>query len=347
MTKTFLAIFAGALLLLFFVWTSDISQMLIHLSESNFYLLIPGLGCYFISLWFRTIRWKYLIGTNHTLKNRTLFPMVVIGYMANNILPLRAGEFIRSYLLSQKSSIKLATGISTIFVERIMDAMALIFLIIIMSFFIPISNIINHFENITKINSLILILIFSIPFVLIFILLLIASFVPKSTLSFVEFSSRFMPKKISKIYLELFKQFFDGFKYLNNRKILTITLILSLPIWILESFLFYFVCVSIGIDHNFESNIYLIESSIMITGIVNLGASIPITPGGIGLFEIIARETLILIPYSNTSRSEAAAFAGMTHALLIIPIVILGQIFLWKNGLSIKNIKTNEQRSKN
>ena len=116
MTKTFLAIFAGALLLLFFVWTSDISQMLIHLSESNFYLLIPGLGCYFISLWFRTIRWKYLIGTNHTLKNRTLFPMVVIGYMANNILPLRAGEFIRSYLLSQKSSIKLATGISTIFV---------------------------------------------------------------------------------------------------------------------------------------------------------------------------------------------------------------------------------------
>ncbi|MFL2804217.1 MAG: lysylphosphatidylglycerol synthase transmembrane domain-containing protein [Dehalococcoidia bacterium] len=347
MTKTFLGIFSGVLLLVFFIWTSDISEMLKHLSESNFYILIPGLVCYFLSLWLRTIRWKYLLGTKHDLKNKTLFPIVVIGYMANNILPLRAGEFIRSYLLSQKSSIKLTTGIGTIFVERIMDALALIFLVITMSFFIPISNIINHFETLTKINSLILILIFSVPFVMIFILLLVASFLPKLTLNFVEFSSKFLPDRISKIYLELFQQFFDGFKYLNNRKVLTITLILSVPIWVLEGLLFYFVCVSIGIDHNFESNIYLIESSIMITGIVNLGAAIPITPGGIGLFEIIARETMILIPYSNTSRSEAAAFAGMTHALLIIPIVILGQIYLWKNGMSIKNIKTSEQGSKN
>ena len=343
MTKTFLIIFSGILLLVFFIWTSDISKMLEHLAQSNFYILIPGLACYFISLWVRTIRWKYLIGTQHKLKNKTLFPMVVIGYMANNILPLRAGEFIRIYLLSQKSSIKLATGISTIFVERIMDALALVFLVITMSFFIPISDILDHFENLTKINSLILILIFSIPFLLIFTLLLISAFFPKITLNFVEFSSQFLPNRISKIYLELFNQFFDGFKYLNDKKILTVTLFLSVPIWILESLLFYFVCVSIGIDHNFESHFYLIESSIMITGIVNLGASIPITPGGIGLFEIIARETLLLIPYSNTSRSEAAVFAGMTHALLIIPVVILGQFFLWKNGLSIKNIKLNKE----
>ena len=45
MIKTFLMIFSGILLLVFFIWTSDISKMLEHLEQSNYYILIPGLVC--------------------------------------------------------------------------------------------------------------------------------------------------------------------------------------------------------------------------------------------------------------------------------------------------------------
>ena len=93
-----------------------------------------------------------------------------------------------------------------------------------------------------------------------------------------------------------------------------------------------------GIDTHVDSTVSLVAGSILITGITNIGSSIPAAPGGIGLFEVIARESLVLIPKFAIPRSEAAAFAAVTHLCLLIPVTLLGQVFLWFSGASILSV---------
>ena len=82
----------------------------------------------------------------------------------------------------------------------------------------------------------------------------------------------------------------------------------------------------------------MVSASILVTGITNIGSSVPAAPGGLGLFELIARESLVLMPHGTVSRPDAAAFAALTHACLLIPIIALGQMFLWANGLSLLSL---------
>ena len=75
------------------------------------------------------------------------------------------------------------------------------------------------------------------------------------------------------------------------------------------------------------------------TSISNIGSSIPATPGGIGLFELVARETIVWLPFGNITREIAGGYVALVHAVLIIPLIILGQIFLWTmNFKSIKDV---------
>ena len=87
-------------------------------------------------------------------------------------------------------------------------------------------------------------------------------------------------------------------------------------------------------------------ASILVTAIANIGSSIPSTPGGIGLFEILTRETLVFLPMASIDRSIAAGFATVSHALLLLPPIFLGQLFLWYKHIRIQSffyIKTEQK----
>ncbi len=82
---------------------------------------------------------------------------------------------------------------------------------------------------------------------------------------------------------------------------------------------------------------------VLTTSISNVGSSVPAAPGGIGLFELVARETIVWLPFGNITRSVAGGYVAMVHAVLIIPLIILGQIFLWTmNFKSIRGVFREE-----
>jgi len=82
---------------------------------------------------------------------------------------------------------------------------------------------------------------------------------------------------------------------------------------------------------------------ILVTAISNIGASIPAAPGGIGLFELITRETLVLLPQASVDRSVAGGFAALVHATLLLPMILLGQVFLWTGHISLRKLTTAGQ----
>ena len=89
--------------------------------------------------------------------------------------------------------------------------------------------------------------------------------------------------------------------------------------------MYFMVGVSFSLGEAFP--IYL-----MVAAAANLAISVPSTSGGIGPFEALAKETLVFV---GVGASAAAAYAVALHALLLLPVVAVGLVFLWAINLSL------------
>jgi len=337
----------GIVFLSIFFLTTDLSNMISSIKEANYYYFAPGILGYFISLLIRTYRWKLLLKPTKVVPTKRLFPVVIVGYMANNVLPFRIGELIRSFFLYKRERINTATGLTTIFVERLMDAISLLLLIGVSAVFIPLPDTVTALSKTMDINENLLISIFVLPFAGMFIMVILAAIFRKRTEFLIRLAISPLPSRVARKSYDVAVKLLDGFEALREKRILFGTLLLSIPIWLCESVLFYFIIMSLGINTYIDNTSSMIAGSVLVTGITNIGSSVPAAPGGIGLFEVIARETLVLIPKFSIPRSEAAAFAAVTHLCLLIPVTLLGQILLWFNGSSIlsvaKDIKDSDE----
>ena len=106
----------SALLLVLFLFTVNIRQMIDALGDANYWFLVPAVGAYLVSIYFRAIRWSVLLRHLKPVTIRRLYPVVVVGYMANNLLPMRLGELVRSHYLGEREGISKTSALATIFV---------------------------------------------------------------------------------------------------------------------------------------------------------------------------------------------------------------------------------------
>ncbi|MQF69695.1 flippase-like domain-containing protein, partial [SAR202 cluster bacterium AD-804-J14_MRT_500m] len=111
-----------------FLATVDLNKMGHALANARYQYVAVAVALYFSAVFFRTLRWKYLLEPMGLVGVARLFPVVTVGYMANNILPARLGEVVRAYYLTRREGIPASAGLATIIVERVYDGLTLIFL---------------------------------------------------------------------------------------------------------------------------------------------------------------------------------------------------------------------------
>src|SRR5262249_21741616 len=95
-----------------------------------------------IGLWIRARRWRYLFAPGE--RPPGLLPAIMIGYMANNILPLRAGEFVRVYVVSRRWGRGFWGVLGTLVVERVLDSLALVALLGALVLVVPVPKIFQY-----------------------------------------------------------------------------------------------------------------------------------------------------------------------------------------------------------
>lgn len=81
------------------------------------------------SVFFRAVMWRVTTGRMGKTGLGVLYGGVVVGYMGNNLLPLRAGELVRTYYLARKRGFPYAGVLSTVVIERVTDVLVLGFLL--------------------------------------------------------------------------------------------------------------------------------------------------------------------------------------------------------------------------
>jgi glycosyltransferase 2 family protein len=102
--------------ILYFV---DLRAMLDAMRTANYGLLLIALSIGFLWLTVRAIVWRTLLRDRPSFSD--VFWTIGEGYLLNNFLPFRLGEFGRAFLLSRKSGMQFMEILPTIVIERVVD----------------------------------------------------------------------------------------------------------------------------------------------------------------------------------------------------------------------------------
>ena len=123
---TIIGVIISALLLWLALRTIDFREVGAAFGTANYALLVPALALYFAGVAVRAARWRVLLAPLREVAVGRLFPIVVIGYMANDILPARLGEVVRVDVLRRREGVSRAAALATVLIERIFDGLCLL-----------------------------------------------------------------------------------------------------------------------------------------------------------------------------------------------------------------------------
>ena len=316
-------------------WQIDFSQMVTHLREANYLYLLPGVALYFaIAVVFRTVRWRLLLAPMKRIGTGRLFPVVIVGYMANNVLPVRMGEIVRSYYLGQREDVSKSATLATVAVERIMDGVVLLFLLVAVSVFLPLGLIEGVAED-TGIPWQLLVAGTTIPFLGAMGLVWFTANHPHWLLATVRWTTSHLPERLQAVVREVVEKGIDGLEALKDSKRLSILFALSLPVWLGEVAMYYVIGYSFDLAPALGGPGMMIVAMIAVTAISNLATALPASQGAIGPFELFATSALVVLGVEGT---VAAAYAIVLHAALLIPITLAGFVYLWLGEDSLGKI---------
>lgn len=311
------------------------SDLASDFSNFNYFWLVPALLIYLFGYLIRGYRWVVLLTPIKKCSFRSLFPTLVIGFMANNVLPARAGEFVRAHLNGKKEAISRSASLGTIILERLFDGMAMLLILgASISLHHPSSTAFS--QNIegtaTKASY-----VFGVAFLLFFSMLLFK----KQTTKIINYFISHAPQKYHDPLTKITHTFLDGLKILQSVKESVLVMAASIAAWTCEFSAFYFI----ALGFQLAPEPLHFNSAALLMAITNLGLMVPSTPGGLGIFEGIG---VTLLSIYNVANHTALAYIVTVHLLVFLPITILGYYFLHHEGLTLKTISEERKtRTKN
>jgi uncharacterized protein (TIRG00374 family) len=313
------------------------------LNRAEYWALIPALALYFLGVWVRAIRWRALlkpivpkIGLMDTFK------IVVIGYMANDVLPARIGELVRAYVLSIRTGVRKTATLATIFVERVFDGITMLgFAAAVILFVIVVDR--DALSTGTGHTLGTVLTELDIPIILgsvLFLGLLIGFVSIASSRERAEkaiaFVLRFMPGKVRERGARLATSFVDGLGSLRNASSLASVLGLSIIAWLCETGMYY-VLGTWGFNlRGSDGQPLPFYAYMLATSFANLSTLVPQAPGFVGVFDAIAK--YVLGSAFGVASDLAISYVLVLHAALLVPITLLGFVYLWRESLSWKDL---------
>lgn len=270
------------------------------LVNANYVYMVSSILLLIFIIFLRSIRWRFLFVEEININD--LYKSQLVGYMGNNILPLRLGELLKAYYLEKKSKISKYEVLGTVVLERVLDLVGLILL-----FFILI-----NFSLFDLVDSSYIKIFY---FILFFTLILI--------LVSLKLSEKKDYKSKNKFPLIL-NDIIRGFSSIDRLNFL-LSILSSILIWISYAVVVFLVQESMYLDLNFIQCILILFLS-------SIGLMVPSMPGNIGTFEGAVVYTLLLFGIEDNF-----GFAFILHAVSFIPYTLLGLYYLIKERYIFKN----------
>jgi len=313
-----------------FLWLAlrglQLDEVWAALQGAQYIWLLPGVLVYFVGVWVRAWRWHYLLRPLKAISTKTMFPIVTIGYMGNNIYPARAGELLRAYILRQREGVSISASLATILVERGLDGVVMLAFVFVNLGAVAHLSADSGFAGSIRALAIIGAIVF-LTALLVFILM--AIFTQQAAGIIRWFVERLVPERFRDGLMGFVERFLEGLAALRSPLDVGMVLLTSVVIWLLETGKYWFVM------HAFPFEVSFFALMLM-NGIVNLATTIPSAPGYIGTFD--GPGIAVLVAY-GVSRATAAGYTLVLHAALWFPITLLGAYYMLKSNLSWQRVQ--------
>lgn len=265
----------------------------------------------------RLIRWRLLLRDERGEPYPTapLWHAIALGFMANNVLPLRAGELVRSYTAARLAGARFTTVISSVAVERIFDGLTVIALLslALLNPGLPGSITVagTSVAQLARVGGIIGV-----------VALLGAILVVVAPLAAERMVRRLLPHaRLADRIVYLIEGIRQGLTVLRSPSRLVRVVFWSLVVWLVNALAFYVGFAAFDIPVGYTG-------ALLLQGLLILGISIPSTPGFFGPFEAVIVAVLAIY---GVSSSLAFSYALAFHITTFVPITLLG---LWSAARS-------------
>ncbi|MFQ5422085.1 MAG: lysylphosphatidylglycerol synthase transmembrane domain-containing protein [Anaerolineae bacterium] len=308
----------GVIISAIFLWLAlrglDLGEVWADMRQANYLWLIPSVAVYFLAVWVRTWRWDYMLRPLKQIPLKRLFPVVVIGYMGNNIYPFRAGEVLRSYVLRRREDVSMSASLATVIVERVFDGLVMLVFVFAA---LPLAPLPSDAIRATVVVA-------SVAFFGAMVVFFGMAAAPQKMMALAEWlSARILPDRVARPLLNFLARFLVGLESLRSFRNVLMIFFTSIIIWLLETVKYWFVM------HAFDFQVSFFALMLM-NGIVNLMTTLPSAPGYIGTFDGPGIAVLVLY---GVKEAVASAYTLVLHAALWLPITLLGGWYMIREGL--------------
>lgn len=328
--KGVLGILISAGLLWFAFRDVHLAEVWLHVRQANVPLLLLSGVVVTLPFPLRALRWAPLIRPAlPTSRFRPRFAATSIGFMANNLLPARVGEFARAYALSRLEPVRVSASLGSLVVERIFDGIVVLLLLLVALAW-------PSFPEVTGRDFSGIALWLAGAFLLAFALMVVMVIRPERSVRWFEKTvARLLPTRVRRPVMDALEAFLDGLGALREWRLVVEIFLWSLVVWLSAGLGTWIGLLAFDIHLPFISAVFL-------QSIIALAVALPSAPGFFGVFEAAARVGLVEV--WGVASSPALAFAVGFHIAGFIPITAIGLYYLWRLGISWRDVGSSEER---
>jgi glycosyltransferase 2 family protein len=269
-------------------------------AQIRYVLLAAGLTS--IAMFLRAVRWRILLSAEGKVELPMAFWATAAGYFGNNFLPARAGEIVRTMMVSSRSTLGRTFVLTTALAERMADAVALVIISACVLAMLPekpawLIKAMRVFGVIGAIG----------------VIGIIA--VPKLERFWKYFLGRTpMPDRVRFRVNHLLEQVLLGIRSFHDPGRVAGFLSLTIVIWFLDAAFTVVGSTALGLSINFRVAFLLVAG-------LGLGSALPSTPGYVGIWQFVA--VTLLVPF-GLSRTDAIAYILFAQALMYVVVTFWG-----------------------
>ena len=266
------------------------------------------IGFIALDVFFRVVRWHVLLAPIRDVPLRTTGAALLVGYLANNVLPARLGELVRAHTLGDRTGLSRSTILGTVVVERIVDTAVVV---AIASFAILVLSVRGVVASAVWVGlALTGFLVVAVAFAL------AAHKLP--------FADRVAARVASRPLVEhVLRRLREGLAVASRPRTLGSAIVLSIASWSCTVLAFAAAAQAVGIQPT------LGQAALLAAG-TNLATAVPSAPGYVGTFELAA---VAIAGSVGIASGPALAFAILVHAAVLVLTSVLGAIIVGRGGL--------------
>jgi hypothetical protein len=324
--RTVLVSLLAIALFAWFLSHANLAGVWTEVKRARIDLLVAGFFAVVLTYVLRAWRWQYLLHPIGPTRFRTAFRTTVIGFAALGVLPARAGDLLRPYLLARQEGLAVSATLATIVMERVLDLIAVLALLALYVWgladpgTLP-PTLLRGIEVSAALAGAVAIALMGVMWVL--------ATHPERIGALVFTLARVLPHSVADRLADLARTFSGGFAVAREPRALAAAVAWSFPLWVAIAAEAWLVTIAFGIAMPFAGT-FLLQALLVI------GVAVP-TPGAVGSYHEAYR--IGVTTFFGAREDTAVAAAIVTHAISYFPVVLAGIVFMAQDGLSFGRIK--------